>query len=337
MHSTWSDGKNTLREMAEGCRERGYEYLSMTDHSQAVTVAGGLTPERVRGQWAEIEEARKALEGLRQASARWQRLLVEGAQDLQSDTDHRLSQLGRAMLEEATEQIDTIDPGKDWETFEPWLREQMVERVEAVFTHVDEAFATIVERVSAEFGERSVAIADPTDRAGALDELEVSSEFDADKMQVLGSSMTALRGSYSGLLMFGMLGSLFGFALLNPVTVALGLTVGGKALWDERSRLVKSRRAKASAGVRQFVDQAVGSVRAELRRVIRERQRTVRDAFLEYAEERVAAADASLLKARAAAQATAQERNRRRADVEAEIGRARELNRMITTQLGVGS
>ncbi len=293
--------------------------------------------EAAERELAEVTEARKAVEGLRQASARWQRLLAEGAQDLQADTDHRLSQLGRSILEEATEQIDTIDPGKDWETFEPWLREQMVERVEAVFNHVEEELLAIVERVSAEFGERSVAITDPTDRAGALDELEVTSEFDSDKMQVLGSGMTALRGSYSGLLMFGMLGSLFGFALLNPVTVALGLTVGGKALWDERSRLVKSRRAKATAGVRQFIDQAMGAVRAELRRTIRERQRTIRDAFLAYAEERVAAADASLLKARAAAQATAQERNRRRADVEAEIGRARELHRMITTQLGAES
>ena len=58
MHSTWSDGKQSIREMAEACLERGYEYLALTDHSQAVTVANGLNPERVREQWQEIEEVR---------------------------------------------------------------------------------------------------------------------------------------------------------------------------------------------------------------------------------------------------------------------------------------
>jgi DNA polymerase (family 10) len=59
MHSTWSDGANSVLEMVEACRDRGYEYLSITDHSQAVTVAGGLTPERVRKQWEEVEDVRR--------------------------------------------------------------------------------------------------------------------------------------------------------------------------------------------------------------------------------------------------------------------------------------
>jgi DNA polymerase (family 10) len=65
MHSTWSDGKESIREMAEACLERGYEYMALTDHSQAVTVANGLTPERVREQWLEIDEVRSALPEIR--------------------------------------------------------------------------------------------------------------------------------------------------------------------------------------------------------------------------------------------------------------------------------
>jgi DNA polymerase (family 10) len=64
MHSTWSDGKHSLREMAEACRERGYEYLAITDHSQAVTVAGGLKPDQVRAQWEEVERVRAEVEGI---------------------------------------------------------------------------------------------------------------------------------------------------------------------------------------------------------------------------------------------------------------------------------
>jgi DNA polymerase (family X) len=51
MHTTWSDGRDSVRTMAEACRERGYAYMAISDHSQAVTVANGLTPERLREQW----------------------------------------------------------------------------------------------------------------------------------------------------------------------------------------------------------------------------------------------------------------------------------------------
>jgi DNA polymerase (family 10) len=64
MHSTWSDGANSILEMAETCRDRGYEYLSLTDHSQSVTVARGLTPDRVRDQWMEMDEVRGTLGGI---------------------------------------------------------------------------------------------------------------------------------------------------------------------------------------------------------------------------------------------------------------------------------
>lgn len=54
-HSTWSDGAVTLEEMAEAARARGYRYLVVTDHSESLGVTGGLSPERLREQRAEIE------------------------------------------------------------------------------------------------------------------------------------------------------------------------------------------------------------------------------------------------------------------------------------------
>jgi DNA polymerase (family 10) len=58
MHSTWSDGKTSIEEMALACRDRGYEYLAITDHSQAMAMVQGLTPERAREQWREIDDVR---------------------------------------------------------------------------------------------------------------------------------------------------------------------------------------------------------------------------------------------------------------------------------------
>ncbi len=58
MHSTWSDGKVSVQEMARACLERGYEYLAVTDHSQAMAMVQGLTPQRAREQWLEIDVVR---------------------------------------------------------------------------------------------------------------------------------------------------------------------------------------------------------------------------------------------------------------------------------------
>ncbi|WP_143962189.1 DNA polymerase/3'-5' exonuclease PolX [Litoribacter populi] len=60
-HSTYSDGKHSLREMAEQCRDLGYEYLGISDHSQTAVYAGGLDVAKIERQHQEIEELNKEL------------------------------------------------------------------------------------------------------------------------------------------------------------------------------------------------------------------------------------------------------------------------------------
>lgn len=55
-HSTWSDGKYSIRQMAEACIERGYEYLGLTDHSQTAAYAGGLSVKQIKEQWEEVDK-----------------------------------------------------------------------------------------------------------------------------------------------------------------------------------------------------------------------------------------------------------------------------------------
>ncbi len=54
-HTTYSDGRATLREMAEAARARGWRYLGIADHSRAAAYAGGLSPDDVRRQHDEID------------------------------------------------------------------------------------------------------------------------------------------------------------------------------------------------------------------------------------------------------------------------------------------
>ena len=56
IHSTWSDGKNTVEEIVQAAKERGYEYVGICDHSPSLGIAGGVKGEAI---WRRIEEIRE--------------------------------------------------------------------------------------------------------------------------------------------------------------------------------------------------------------------------------------------------------------------------------------
>jgi DNA polymerase (family 10) len=60
-HSTYSDGQHSLEQMATYCKELGFEYLGIADHSQSATYASGLLITKVQQQHAEIEQLNKKL------------------------------------------------------------------------------------------------------------------------------------------------------------------------------------------------------------------------------------------------------------------------------------
>jgi DNA polymerase (family X) len=60
-HSTYSDGQNTLRQLAEYCINQGYEYLGISDHSKSAFYANGLQEHQIKQQHIEIDEINKEL------------------------------------------------------------------------------------------------------------------------------------------------------------------------------------------------------------------------------------------------------------------------------------
>jgi DNA polymerase (family 10) len=93
MHSTWSDGKASVEEMARSCLERGYEYFALTDHSQAMAMVQGLTPERAREQWAEIEQVQELVPGIRILKSVEVDILKDGSLDMPDDVLEQLDVL----------------------------------------------------------------------------------------------------------------------------------------------------------------------------------------------------------------------------------------------------
>jgi DNA polymerase (family 10) len=60
-HSNWSDGSNTLEEMAIAARDKGFEYLVISDHSRSAFYANGLHPDRILAQHREIDRLNQLL------------------------------------------------------------------------------------------------------------------------------------------------------------------------------------------------------------------------------------------------------------------------------------
>jgi len=84
-HTTYSDGHHTLREMATAAKEHGYDFLGIADHSQAAAYARGLTPERVREQWREIDKLNRELTPFRILKGTEADILPDGSLDFDDE------------------------------------------------------------------------------------------------------------------------------------------------------------------------------------------------------------------------------------------------------------
>ncbi len=80
-HTTYSDGSNSVEELALACREAGYSYAGLTDHSQAAAYAGGLRPEDLERQADEIDAVNARVEGIRILKGIEADILVDGRLD----------------------------------------------------------------------------------------------------------------------------------------------------------------------------------------------------------------------------------------------------------------
>lgn len=84
-HSTYSDGKNSLRDMALYCKELGYEYLGICDHSKSAFYANGLKEDRVVQQHQEIDELNAELAPFKVFKGIESDILYDGQLDYSDD------------------------------------------------------------------------------------------------------------------------------------------------------------------------------------------------------------------------------------------------------------
>ncbi|MFQ5558247.1 MAG: hypothetical protein ACE5GB_12170, partial [Acidimicrobiales bacterium] len=279
-------------------------------------------PDKAAEVIAGLEAAKDRADRLKSRSARWQQTLSDLSQDLANDIDHDLRRRMRDIGQQGEKALDDSDPVEIWEEFEGWLRQRAADEIAVNNGYVRTRAEYLAARVSEHFAIDQEA---PTD--GVELDITIRATLDAelslelDRTGAAGGALTALRGGYGGVLMFGMIGQLAGLAMLGPASVVIGVGMGRKALREERKRQLTMRRQQAKQAMRKFLDEVSFTFGKEQRDVVKRVQRDLRDEFTSRAEQLMRSTREALQSAEKAARETIGGRDARIHDIDAELAR----------------
>lgn len=286
-----------------------------------------VDPAQQEALLAELRSARERADQLRSEAARWQQTLGDGFADLSSDADHELRSRTRRILKQAEESTETSDPGEVWEQIEHWLYRAVTEEVAAHYAMVTTRSRELALQVAQHFADEQ-GIPDEVDVHAPLEilrSIDPATQVEADDRSVGAKALTAMRGSYGGMMMVGILGGVVGLGMINPASIGFGAVLGRRAMKDEEERALAQRRAKAKQACRAYVDEVSFVVSKDARDTLRRLQRTLRDTFTARAEELQRSTGEAVDAAQDALKSDGSERQRRLQDIDTELTRIREL------------
>jgi methyl-accepting chemotaxis protein len=267
---------------------------------------------------AALNAARTRAEAMKRRSSRWQSTLSDGVADLNNDLDHDLRDRIRVIVREAEASIDKTDPGESWDQFTLWYEQRISSAIADTFLWAERNAGWLVEEVGKHFHEDSKTLSREfhlDDTTGVVDPVNELGALDTTQLKPLQKMLVGLRGSYGGILMFGLLTGLVGIPLVNPISLGAGIVLGTKAYRDDADQRLKRRRGEAKVLIRRYSDDVIFYVSKQLRDRLRVVQRAVRDHYNDVAEELSRSLAESVASAQKAAQSSTTERTTRLSEV----------------------
>jgi replication fork clamp-binding protein CrfC len=313
-------------------RSVSQDLLSVTEHlrlSLQSELEALENPESTPQRIAQLELARAEADDLRKRSARWQLTLSDGISDLIADMEYDLRDRLRRIQREAETAIDQGDPGPSWNEFSIWLEECAAAAVSDTFVWTSERAQWLAAQVAEHFAadEVTLPVMRVSDSGDALDPVDPMPGIDDGRVNPMQKVLIGMRGSYGGVLMFGLLTGIFGMALINPLSVGAGLLLGRKAYREDQETRLKRRQGEAKALVRRQLDDVTFQVGKQLKDRLRLVQRSIRDHFTEIADEHHRSLADSVTAAQKAATTYALEKDVRIRDIKAELKNVDALHR----------
>lgn len=288
------------------------------------------SPDVLPSVMAELSEARTRAEQLKKRSAKWQQTLNDGVQDLNADVDHDLRDRIRVVQAEAERVINEGDPGHAWPDFVSWLEESTAEALAETFSWAEKNAEWLIAKVAEHFDEGSAeALPDLrlSDTSTVGDRLRPMAELDLNETTLGGKIIVGMKGSYGGVLMFGILTGLAGLTLVNPISVGAGILLGGRAYREDKQNRLNRRQAEARMLVRKQLDEVTFQSSKVLRDRMRHTQRQVRDHFAQVAEDLTRGISESVASAQSAAKADEREKAERLSAIAADRKTVDELRK----------
>lgn len=279
---------------------------------------------------AQLLDAQRAMEELRKRTTRSQTVLADQMADLVADVEHDLRDRTRKILREVDRIFDDADPKVVWDSFEEWLRDHLTEAAEANLGWLVDRCQWVADRVIATFPTNQLDAPADTVLENTADPLDSVGDLDAPRLDPFSAGQkmfTGLRGSYGGVLMFGLITSLAGLPLINPISLGAGAAFGGKTIKDESEARLKRRQGVAKASAQRNIDDFFLNCGKESKDLCRRVQRTLRDHITGRAEEVAELITDSSRVARQTAQTAAAERERHRLRLTGELEKVIELHR----------
>lgn len=294
------------------------EQLSVTLRAEA----DALRDPRRRAEITQrLTAARAEADQLRQRTATWQVTLVDGSSELAVDIEHDLRHRLRTLVREAEAEISRTDPSRKWDEFGTELDARICEAVEENFVMAHYRAVELGEQVAAKFPPDNRTPPMPelrlTEPGEVLDPVQPLESLESAKSSVGQQAITALRGSYGGILMVGLATSLLDMGLVNWYSAGAGLLLGVHALWDDRGNRKQRRQAEAKVAVARLADDVIFQVGKESRTRLRTLQRVLRDHYTEIAAEVARTADEALRAAEEAGQRYGNQRELRITEIDA--------------------
>lgn len=272
----------------------------------------------------DLERRKKEAQDALQQTALWQQVLNDGFTDLSTDVDHDLRARFRSVTDDMERQIDSCDPTRHWAEIGADVEDAIGTAVGDNFVWAyqrAEILADDVARSFADAGLDSVMSPELTARlmGGDFGRLKALARLESKPLGKGQKVVSGLRGSYGGVVMIGMLSSVAGLGLFNPVSVGAGLILGRMAYKEDKENRLLRARAEAKANVRRFVDDVSFVVGKESRDRLKLIQRTIRDHYRDIANEITRSLNESLQSTIAAAHLEDVERDNKIRELERQL------------------